>query len=44
MPVFDMEERNRFMERIRVALLHLAGIELPAADRRPTADDIVDPD
>ena len=38
----NTEERNRFMERIRVALLHLAGIELPAADRRPTADDIAD--
>ena len=41
---FASEERDRFMERFRVALLHLAGIELPVADRRPVADDFVAPD
>jgi hypothetical protein len=40
----DTEERDRFMERFRVALLHLAGIELPDANRRPTADDTVAPE
>ena len=45
MPLFfASEERDRFMERFRVALLHLAGIELPVADRRPVADDFVAPD
>ena len=37
----DTGERDRFMERLRMALLHLAGIDLPTADRQPTADDFV---